>query len=223
MTNVTIKPTASRQASLDDIATVSARLLTLSLENSLAMMRQASTLLAVLPDLRPRRAQDACCEIPETDCPPRCVCETRWQANPREATGMSVRVTNSSATDRTYVLHATPFIGPDGSPGLINLEPATLTLAPGQVGMVEATFTVPDIPEGTFDAEIVIRGAYEQAVCVRLVVKCEKSSSAGRGICDVVQGDPPVRIRAHHWYDHFQCTEPCFDRRHEVGEPRVVA
>jgi hypothetical protein len=22
-----------------------------------------------------------------------------------------------------------------------------------------------------------------------------------------------VRIRAHHWYDHFQCTEPCFEGR----------
>ena len=34
MTNVTVKPTGSRQASLDDIATVGVRLLTLSLENS---------------------------------------------------------------------------------------------------------------------------------------------------------------------------------------------
>jgi hypothetical protein len=223
MTNVTVKPTRSRQASLDDIATVGARLLTLSLENSLEMMRQASTLFAVLPDLRAPRARDACCEIPETDCPPRCVCDARWQANPREATGMSVRVTNSSATARTYVLHATPFVGPDGSPGLINLEPATLNLAPGQVGVVAATFTVPDIPEGTFEAEIVIRGAYEQAVCVTLVVKCEKTSGAGRKVCDVVQGDPPVRIRAHHWYDHFQCTEPCFDRRHDGDDSRNVA
>jgi hypothetical protein len=223
MTHTRNRPTASRQASLDEIATVGARLLTLSIENSLAMMRQASTLFAVLPDLRLPRAQDACCEIPETDCPPRCVCEVRWQANPREATGMSVRVTNSSATARTYVLHATPFVGPDGSPGLISLEPATLALAPGQVGLVKATFTVPDIPEGTFDAEIVVRGAYEQAVCVTLVVKCEKTVGHRDEICDVVQGDPPVRIRAHHWYDHFQCTEPCFDRRHETGESHHVA
>lgn len=35
--------------------------------------------------------------------------------------------------------------------------------------------------------------------------------------CEVVLGDPPVRIRAHHWYDHFQCTErcECSDRERE--------
>src|SRR5262249_46017024 len=89
------------------------------------------------------------------------------------------------------------------------LSPASLSLAPGQAGVVRATFTVPRTPEGDYDAEIVVRGLYEQCVCVTLKVQCKKTCGDECCACEVVQGDPPVRIRAHQWYHHFQCTEPC--------------
>ena len=223
MTNVTLKPPSaqrtSQQASLEEMFTLGSRLLTLSIENSVAMMQQAVRLLPTLPIPRPRLVQDACCEIPETECPPRCACEVTWQASPGETPGLSIRVTNSSKSPRIFGIHATPFIGVSGSPGTATVAPTSLTLAPGHSGFVNATFTVPNVAEGEYDAEIVVQGAYEQAVCVKLDVKCEKTRGEERVMCDVVVGDPPVRIRAHHWYDHFQCTEPCFEPQRPGNVP----
>jgi hypothetical protein len=141
------------------------------------------------------------------------VCDVRWEAAPGEAPGLSIRVTNSSNTGRTFTLHATPFIGAGGSIGTIALQPTTLSLGAGETGFVNATYTVPNSEEGEYEAEVVVRGAFEQAVCVTLDLRCAKTRGQERGVCTVVQGDPPVRIRAHHWYDHFQCTEPCFSPR----------
>jgi hypothetical protein len=84
-------------------------------------------------------------------------------------------------------------------------------LAAGHSGIVDARFTVPNVPEGDYDAEIVVVGAYEQCVRVTLRVRCKKTCGDERCTCEVIQGDPPLRIRTHHWYDHFQCTEPCVD------------
>ena len=97
--------------------------------------------------------------------------------------------------------------------GTLSLSPATLTLQAGQTGIVNAKFTVPNAPDGDYHAEIVIKGAYEQCVRVRLRISCKKVCGDEHCVCEVVQGDPPVRIRAHHWYHHFQCTEPCGDER----------
>jgi hypothetical protein len=163
------------------------------------------------------------CEIPEIDCPPRCVCEVTWEASPGETPALTVRVTNASKFARTFHLDATSFVGDGGSPGTITLAPKSLSLPAGHVGIVNATFTVPDVPEGAYEAEILVRGAYEQCVRVRLTVKCEKTCGESRCTCEVVQGDPPVRIRAHHWYDHFQCTEPCFEPQRHLARSESVA
>lgn len=222
MTNVTVRPASTGQNSvpLEELLLLGGRLLTLSLENSLQMLRQTSSVLPALsasvPALRLRPAADACCTIPEVDCPPRCVCQVRWEAAPGETPGLSVRVTNSSSTGRTFSLHATPFIGAGGSIGSIALAPPTLSLGAGETGFVNATYTVPNADEGDYDAEVVIRGAFEQAVCITLDLRCAKTRGQERGVCTVVQGDPPVRIRAHHWYDHFQCSEPCVEHRQRI-------
>jgi hypothetical protein len=80
---------------------------------------------------------------------------------------------------------------------------------------VEVSATVPDeFVDGDYVAEVFITGSYEQCVELRLGVVPSQKCPPGkpRCFCDVVQGDPPVRIRAHRWYDHFQCTEPCGTR-----------
>jgi hypothetical protein len=217
-----LKPASPRQGALEELITLGPKLLILSIENSLTMVRQTASLLPAIANLAPRATRCACgcCEIPETECPPRCACEVTWQASPGETPGLGVRVTNSSNVSRTFTLQATPFVGVGGTAGTIALAPTTLSLAPGQTGFVNATYTVPNIAEGQYDAEIVVRGAYERAVCVTLEVKCEKTRGEERCLCEVVLGDPPFRIRAHHWYDHFQCMEPCFDtRRPDVVPP----
>jgi hypothetical protein len=194
------------QASLEDFLDFGAKLLVLSLDNIRTVLQQAPRLALPLPDLMPRRCE---CAIPETECPPRCVCEVEWEASQGETPSLTVRLTNSANVTRNFNLHATPFLGSGGSPGTLSLAPSTLTLAPGEAGLVNAKFTVPKVPDGDYDAEIVIQGAYEQRVCVRLRVDCKSKCGDEHGVCDVVQGNPPVRIRAHQWYHHFQCVEPC--------------
>ena len=155
------------------------------------------------------RARTDCCAVPESDCPPRCVCEISWEAARGEKLRCTIRLVNSSASTRTFAVEATSFTG--GAEGAVSVSPSSLLLAGGTSGLVEAAFAVPEeMPPGDYEAEIVVRGAYEQCVRVLLHVTkkdCGPDLPACR--CEITQGDPPVRIRAHHWYDHFQCTEPC--------------
>jgi hypothetical protein len=158
------------------------------------------------------RAKDACCEIPEVDCPPRCVCEITWDASAGEELNCTIRVRNASQSARTFTIEATQFAGP-GNPTDITVSPTKLDLKPGASGVVSVSYTVPEAqPQGDYYAEIVITGSYEQCVEILLHVLPKQLCPPGQPhcFCEVVQGEPPVRIRAHHWYDHFQCTEPCF-------------
>jgi hypothetical protein len=209
MSHATVKqPSSTGQPTLEDLVGFGFKVLLTSLETVRTLVQQAPNLLPPMPSLPSLRPKDMCA-IPETECPPRCVCEVIWEASPGETPVLTVRVTNSSKSPRTFQLHATPFTGAGGTPGTIKLTPASLTLPAGHAGIVNATFSVPNVPEGEYLAEIVVAGAYEQCVCMKLRVHCKKTCGDEHCICDVVQGDPPVRIRAHHWYDHFQCTEPC--------------
>jgi hypothetical protein len=210
MSHVSVKPASAGQPSLEELLAFGSKLLAASIDSARFIMRQAAALLPPMPDLRTLRPRDMC-EIPETECPPRCVCDVTWEASPGEVLGLTVRVTNASKAARTFHLHATPFTGAGESPGTITLAPASLSLPAGHAGVANTTFTVPNIPAGDYEAEILVQGAYEQCVRVKLKVRCEKTCGEERCTCEVVQGDPPVRIRAHHWYDHFQCTEPCVE------------
>lgn len=213
MSNVSVKPQSGSQPFLDGLVGLGFKLLAMSIDNARTIIQQASSILPQAPDVQSLRPKDMCA-IPETECPPRCVCEVVWEGSPGETVGLTVRVTNASKSARTFNLHANPFIGSGESPGTMTLAPQSISLPAGSAGAVSATFTIPNVAEGEYDSEIVVRGAYEQCVRVTLKIKCEKTSGKERGTCEVVQGDPPVRIRAHHWYDHFQCTEPCDTHRH---------
>jgi len=161
------------------------------------------------------------CFIPERNCPPRCACEVRWSARRGEHVSAILRIVNASnTTTRTFDLAAGGFVSA-GQPvsGLnIELSSSSVTLRPERSALVEAHCTVPvNIGEGRYEAEIDVNGSYEQFVhvvfevvqkrpwhlldCLRYDCKEQR--------CEIVQGDPPVRVRAHRWYDHFQCTSPC--------------
>jgi hypothetical protein len=177
----------------------------LSLEKSTGFLLDASRAVeASLPRLR---LSLGCCDIPEQECPPRCVCEIDWAACRGETLKATIRVTNTGSKPQNFSFQATPFQGPGNPPDQIQLAPTNATLAPGGSTVVQATLTVSGAFQSgqQYTAEILIRGAYEQCVRVNLVVGCEAVCH-----CEVEQGDIPVRIRAHQWYDHFQCEEPCF-------------
>jgi hypothetical protein len=211
MSHTSVKQLSStgQQPTLDDLFGFGLNLLLMSIDNVRTVMRQARRFLPQVPDLA-LTLPKCPCAIPEVECPPRCVCEVTWEAIAGETLGHTVRVTNSSRFPRTFYLHATEFAGSGASPGTISLAPTSLTLASGQTGICNAAFTVPTTSlQGDYYAEIVVRGAYEQAVCIMLKVGCKKKCGDECCTCSVVQGDPPIRVRAHQWYHHFQCSEAC--------------
>lgn len=159
------------------------------------------------------------CEIPETECPPRCPCEIFWKASRGECLVCRLRVTNTSCDRRRIELEATPFESscePGGAQ--VDLEPREAELAPGESVTVTGRLTVGDElqPGELYHAEIRIRSDHEQ--CVRIKLWVEHDCVAH---CDIEHGEAPVRLRAHHWYDHFQCAEPCspVHPKHD-GEPQ---
>jgi hypothetical protein len=217
MSHATARP-VSGQPSLDEFLAAASKLLATSLTSSRVLLEQAGALLPRMPGLTALR-RPGMCAIPETECPPRCVCVVTWEAMPGETPGLTLRIRNASKVARTFSVSSTPFTGAGGSPGKIALEPASLSLPAGHSGVVNGTFTVPKVDTGDYESEILVQGAYEQCVRVILKIRSEKTCGDDRCTCEVVQGDPPVRIRAHHWYDHFQCTEPCVERRGNDRDP----
>jgi hypothetical protein len=156
----------------------------------------------------------SCCEIPETECPPHCVCEFHWKAQQGSTVQANIQVTNTGSATRNFTFTATPFTGPGNVSSSIQLSPPSANLAPQQSVTVAASLVLTQDfqPGARYTSEVHIDGAYQPAVCVTLDVQpatCEQ--------CNVQAGDPPVRIRAHHWYDHFQCEEPCLPAQDRKG------
>jgi hypothetical protein len=146
------------------------------------------------------------CRIPETECETGCVAEIELGAMTGQTVSAVVRVVSRANTARHYAFSSTPFVSGTAS-AQFTFAPASLDLAPGTSGFTTASLAIPiTFTKGEYEAKIIVRGAYEQCVDVELEVGCEEMRSA---TADVVQLDAPFRIRAHHWYDHFQCVEPC--------------
>lgn len=203
MSCVQVNCESQKQSPLADMAAIGPRLLSETLKGVGEFVRLAGeTAPQFLPlaALRPRKV----CEIPETECPPRCVCHVTWEACPGEIRVHHLRITNSSKRERDFAIKAIPFPDPAGP---IHIQPDSMTLGPGKTGEARAIYAVPDrLASGTYETELLVAGAYEQCITVTLHVggrqRCE---------CHISQGEIPVRIRAHRWYDHFQCVEKCFE------------
>lgn len=148
------------------------------------------------------------CDIPETECPPRCVCELVWEAQPRDTVRGMIRITNTGPQPQPFSFTATSLQGDGQDTGIRpDLDPATAHLAPGESATVRVTLPLHQgfATGRVYEGEVLVRGRYEQ--CVRLRVQVEPEPVPH---CEVRQGEIPVRVRAHHWYHHFQCEEPCF-------------
>ncbi len=149
------------------------------------------------------------CQVPEQDCPPRCVCDLTWVVTPGGRVEGSLRVTNTGQTGRAFAFRATNLVAAGHDPDITpSLQPDQATLAPGESVLVQVSAAGTDrLQVGRqYTAEIRVAGLYEQ--CVRVTIDVEAEA---RPHCDVEQGEMPTRIRAHRWSDHFQCEEPCFE------------
>jgi hypothetical protein len=152
----------------------------------------------------------ACCEIPETDCPPKYACTMRWRACLADVRHGEIRVRNTSQHPITYTLDATDFCHGKRSIGIKpTLTPQSVTVAAGQstAVKVEVTVTEEAAVGQAFESDVRVRGMYDRYI--RLVLLVEKCCDE---ICEFDHGEVPTRIRADNWHRHFQCTELCFER-----------
>lgn len=155
----------------------------------------------------PWPAASGCCDIPETSCPPRCVCELTLEGARGDTLAGTITVTNTRKTNQVFTLGAKPFHGPEGATTASpSLSSPSVSLAPGESATIAVKVQAGEAFAAgeTYRADVTIAGLYEQCVCVTLRTRT-------RPHCDVSQGEIPTHIRAHRWYDHFQCEELCFE------------
>lgn len=197
------------QSGIDDLVGVVPGIVAQSIEQYAKILQRSSRLLTDLLPTRSLKLTD-CCEIPEQACPPRCVCEIDWEACPGESLQATVGVKNTSVHAREFTFSAGPWTGAAAELPQLKVSPPSANLAAGERVVVTMALQLNSNAKAgqRYEAEVTLRGAYEQCVCVRLQV-CDNSPAH----CEVEQGDPPVRVRAHQWYDHFQCEEPCVPAR----------
>jgi hypothetical protein len=174
-----------------------------------------STMLRVALPYAQMAPRNDCC-IPETDCPPYCVCQLNFDTCRGARAHATIRVTNSAKKDQLFTFDATPFQGSSDTGIRPTLSPPSANIGPNQSVIVNVDFTADDKFQagGRYSSEVKITGQYEQCVRLELTVQPEQTAH-----CDVRQGEIPTRIHAHRWYDHFQCEEPCF----EPARPRDPA
>jgi hypothetical protein len=199
------------------------KLMSMSVKATRDFVEAAGELVtATLPKIEIPRGPKPCCEIPETECPPRCVCDIRWKSCPGVTLQAHIKVTNTGSATRNFTFIPTPLSGPGNPKTTIQVVPQSASLAPSDSVDVTAVLTVTNDfqPGGQYTAEIQIYGAYEQCVRITLDIEPPTAKDCVPQHCEVRAGDLPVRIRAHQWYDHFQCTEPCVELlRHPPARP----
>lgn len=162
------------------------------------------------PGFHEHHPGESCCLIPETDCPSPCVCHIQWQGCPGDSFRYQIKITNSSKAKRDYTLKPEPF---SCSEEVVAVSPANKTLAPGQSFTAIASFTIPEaMAGGRYQGVIRLNGAYEQLILVSLAARPRNACC-----CHIEQGEIPKKIRAHHWFHHFQCEQPCFPPSEKEG------
>jgi hypothetical protein len=170
---------------------------------------------SAVPGLKERARRS--CEIPETECSPRCVCELEWDACEGDTVTGTIEIRNTGKENRNFKLSASPFRSQRGDSGAVpQLMPNSFALAPGEAKTVTVSVHVdPSFdPNDVYRSEVKIVGRYEQ--CVRLTLNIRRKVQPH---CEVAQGEIPTRIVAHQWYDHFQCEELCFEPAGETRTP----
>ncbi len=146
----------------------------------------------------------ACCDIPETACPSPYVCQIHWTGCPGDTLHYQIQVTNTSKIKREFNLTPVAFPCTEET---ISVTPNKKTLMPDESLQATASFKIPNtFGGGNYRTKIKVAGAYEQYILVCLTVPAQQHCC-----CVIEQGEIPTHIKAHHWFHHFQCEEPCFE------------
>jgi len=171
--------------------------------------------------LRRLRATGACAP-PPMSCPDPCVGTVVRQAYLGERVRIAIKVRNRSAKARTYRFEAEPLRSARGdTPGPLDIQPAELTLAPMQLGMLAATVDVGRgfEPATEYRSHVFVRseGCETQYVCVVVSVLSDDVAAPFDLTC-------PCRPKSRRveWYHHFYC-DPVEPDRPTPQPPRDVA
>lgn len=141
-----------------------------------------------------------CCTVPTQDCPPHCVAEICWEACAGETQRATVTVKNTSAQTRTFT-----FTAGNLGPAKVEIAPPAAQIAAGQSATLQVAVSAAGLKEGeTYATELLVHGAYEQ--CVKLKLRVARTTVPH---LDLAQGEVPQRITELKWYRHWQCTDPC--------------
>jgi hypothetical protein len=74
-------PECGARGAFEEAAVLIPRVMIGTLERSTDLMLRAGRMMnALLPKVTLSSLMDPCCEVPEKECPPRCVCEVLWDA-----------------------------------------------------------------------------------------------------------------------------------------------
>lgn len=117
------------------------------------------------------QAKDTCCEIPETECPPRCVSGIAWKFGRGAVPMATVVVRNDGTTPRTFAFAARPLAGLHGGGATFVVRPSTATLPPGADVQVEIQLTETGglVAGQEYHSEFLFTGSWEQ--CVPIVAR----------------------------------------------------
>jgi hypothetical protein len=178
------------------------------------LLRRSSKLVGDLLPIDQLSRSNDCCSVPTQDCPPRCIAEICWDGCACEVQRATVTVKNSGAQTRTF-----SFVAGNLGSAKVEVAPPAATLAPGQAVTLQVAVPANQgLKDGeTYSSELLIRGAYEQCVRLRLRV-----ASAAAPHLDLCQGEVPEKITELNWYRHWQCTDPCANERTPNDNPGTV-
>jgi hypothetical protein len=100
----------------------------------------------------------------------------------------------------------TPLVGVDAEAATLTLSATRVVVEPRGHAVLRLRLqnTAALSPGQDYHAALLIDGLSKERVPITCTIKQDPTAHA-----QVSQGDFPTRIRAHHWYDHFQCTVPC--------------
>lgn len=151
-----------------------------------------------------------CCSIPEKHCPSPYACRINWSGCPGDTLHYQIQLTNTAKIKRDFSLIPVEFPCTDD---VIKVTPDKKSLLPEQSLKATASFTIPEsFGGGIYRTRIKVVGTYAQYILVCLDVHAHENCC-----CEIEQGEIPKRIKAHYWYHHFQCEEPCFDAVQREG------
>ena len=105
----------------------------------------AASMMPSLASFTSMMPKTTCCEIPETECPPRCVCQIVWYAARGEHVKATITLTNTAKKTQTFSIAAAPFKGAQGDTGITaTVAPTSVTLNANQLATITVDLDVSD-------------------------------------------------------------------------------